>query len=96
MAFGYPDGKVRIYETEHMYLSWEKQCSGESVSALHFSGDGQKLYVLGASGSVYTAAPEYLALNTGIEAMRSNWGVLKERMRAFRDGTDSSSASSRP
>ncbi len=96
VVFGYPDGKVRIYETEHMYLSWEKQCSGESVSALHFSGDGQKLYVLGASGSVYTAAPEYLALNTGIEAMRSNWGVLKERMRAFRDGTDSSSASSRP
>lgn len=53
VAFGYPDGSVRIWTTDDMDLVYEGRSMGEQVSALAFSTDGRTLHAMGGSGTLY-------------------------------------------
>ncbi|MBR2836425.1 MAG: toll/interleukin-1 receptor domain-containing protein [Coriobacteriales bacterium] len=76
VAFGYPDGLVRVYETEHMYLTAELQTQGNSVSALRFSSDGSGLYVLSESGDIQTLELPHYYQNSNLAAMQANWQII--------------------
>ena len=85
VAFGYPDGTVRVYEQEHMYLVYERRCAAESVSALKFSADNTTIRVLGESGNIYSAELPLYELMTGDASAAANWAAMKEQLTDLRD-----------
>ena len=84
-AFGYPNGTVRIYEQEHMYLVSSIRCAGERISAMQFAQDGSRLYLLGSSGSLYECGFTPRAESSDIEAMRGNWAAETAQLKEKRD-----------
>ena len=80
VAYGYPDGCVRVYEQDQTYLVMERQCLTERVSSLAFSGDGARVYMLGASGTVReTTLPEHVMYTDESSALAS-WHSLKAQL----------------
>ena len=77
VAFGYPNGTVRVYEQDQMYLVFERQCIGESVSALRFSEDGRTICVLGESCNICKTEMNRYELFTGEESVLPNWTAMK-------------------
>ena len=92
VAFGYPNGVVRVYETEHMYLAYEKTFAGESLSAVSFSPDGTMIRALGESGNIYSAEFHHYQENVSLDVMKSNWGQIQEdlgeKMDAYYDAIE--------
>lgn len=76
VAFGYPDGRIRVYEQEHMYLIFDSVCIGESVSAICFSRDDSVLYILGSTGRIYSHELPELLMSDDLACMRSNWAAI--------------------
>jgi len=70
VAFGYPDGMIRIYETAQLYMACERRLIGEAVSALQFAPDRSSLYVLGESGTIYTLEIPPAAVTENLEDMQ--------------------------
>ena len=79
-AFGYPNGIVRIYEVDQMYLNHEIQAFGSAVSALQFSEDGTKLYVLNESGNIRALELDHYELSSDLPAMQRNWKAMLNRL----------------
>ena len=80
VAFGYPNGTVRVHEQAQMYLAFEFSGLGEAVSALRFSDDGSELYVLGATGNLRRVELRQHDLWTGAETMAANWQRLADAL----------------
>ena len=76
VAYGYPNGIIRVYEQKDMHLIFEKKCFGESVSAIQFSNSDSLIYILGATGNIYMYQLPKLELSTNITTMRSNWQTV--------------------
>ena len=85
VAFGYPDGTVRIYDQEHMYLLFESKCVGESVSALHFGSDNAVLHILGSTGTVYARQLSEFIKPEDLDSMRANWQNAIRRLDGMRE-----------
>ena len=83
VAFGYPDGSISIYETEHMYLAGELNGAGEYVAALYFSNNGEKLYALGQSGTIYCWELRERKTTDNLSSMQENWGMLQQRYLSY-------------
>ena len=98
VAFGYPDGMIRIYETAQLYMACERRLIGEAVSALQFAPDRSSLYVLGESGTIYTLELPPAAATENLEDMQVRWRQQQTRMiekgdayyAGITDGTDGS------
>lgn len=90
VAFGYPDGSIRVFETVSMQLVEEKRCLGEAVSALKFSGDGSTLYMLGSSGNIYRTELKKYLLNNSTDNMVENWqtlsALISDKMARYSNG----------
>ncbi len=80
VAFGYPNGTVRIYDQEHMYLLFERNCVGESISALHFRSDNSALYILGSTGNVYSCQLPDFIIPRNLNSMKANWKAAVHRL----------------
>ena len=80
VAFGYPDGRIRVYEQEHMYLIFDSVCIGESVSAISFGKDDSLIYILGSAGKIYTHELPKLLLSDDLDSMRANWATITQRL----------------
>lgn len=76
VAFGYPNGTVRVHEEAQMYLAFEFCGLGESVAAIRFSDDGGELYVLGGTGRIFRLKLSEYEIWNGEETMRENWRRL--------------------
>lgn len=85
VAFGYPDGRIRVYEQEHMYLIFDSVCIGESVSAICFSKDDSVLYILGSTGKMYSHELPELLKSADLASMQSNWAKITQRLSDKRD-----------
>ena len=78
VAFGYPDGTIRLFETDTMYLALRYNGIGEAVSAIQISEDNSIISILGESGSIYTFKIPSLTPNDSIEAIQYNWNSLQQ------------------
>ena len=83
VAYGYPDGSISIYETEHMYLAGELNGAGEYVAALYFSDDGKNLYALGQSGTIYGWELRKRNTTDSLSTMQTNWEDLQQRFLSY-------------
>ncbi len=74
VAFGYPNGTVRVYGTEKFCLVYETTGIGESVSAIRFAPDCSALCILGSGGNVYRKElPAYELSGTDEDVIREYW-----------------------
>ena len=55
-AYGCPDGTITLWETETLNLRWVTRQLCESVTALAFSPEGDRLAVLGSTGSLFSVS----------------------------------------
>lgn len=80
VAFGYPNGTVRVYEVESMYCVGEYQKCGEPIVALHFSQDVNTIYALGESGNLFMIDFPHLDLITESKIRSENWMKMKKKV----------------
>lgn len=85
VAFGYPNGNIRVYEEADMYLVYERQCIGEAVSALRFSEDGRTICILGESGNICKTEMNRYELFSGEESVLPAWTAMKNDLVDMRE-----------
>lgn len=81
VVFGYPNGVIRVYEVEHMYLACEKTVTDESISAIRISPDNSVINVLGESGNIYSVLFRHYDENVSLEVMKNNWVQMQEDLK---------------
>ena len=66
-----------------MYLAGELNGAGEYVAALYFSNNGEKLYALGQSGTIYCWELRERKTTDNLSSMQENWGMLQQRYLSY-------------
>jgi WD40 repeat protein len=54
VAFGYPNGNISVFDVNTLNLIWTSNSIPDTVVAISFSDDNERIYALGASGTIFT------------------------------------------
>lgn len=76
-AFGFPNGKITVWDTENLNQLFECRPVAEPLVSLRFEGDG--LYLLGQSGTVYRTEFEGLVRKVEWETLSQYWQAYQEK-----------------